>query len=387
MAESVKQLYDNIERYSMFFPIKVVNGFVACDFVLGCYCCKFCLNRRNTDWQRLLETKKVYRNPLRVEQAAALLKKVKALTRARVTLKFGHDTDSSLEEDEIQQLYNLMPPDQPTVFMRRGRLTRENRPFYMQANPNLLVELTLTPRSQLLDYQIDPFPILASFEGVATNMFYTIGPVCADNYDEAREIVRSIPPGSKVWVRDLITKNIPEMASAGGPASRCEELREFAHSRGYSVISYLNCVVRAELGLSFHKRGEFVSEPNAWQMRWSQVCKVREQCSLEEPEEQERGRIGPALADLGLTLARPLEKFAHKSYAVVTNQEVNFGDECYLRELTGLKIDLWKDGMKTGTALTRSIAERWKEYDFFPVDEMLELGRESYRLAFSDTVG
>ncbi len=36
MAESVIQLYDDIQRYSMFFPIKVVNGFVTCDFVLGC---------------------------------------------------------------------------------------------------------------------------------------------------------------------------------------------------------------------------------------------------------------------------------------------------------------------------------------------------------------
>ena len=383
MVKPAVQPYDNIERYSMFFPIKVVNGFVTCDFTLGCYCCKFCLNRRNPDWQRLLETQKVYRNPLQVGQAAGLLKRVRALTRARVTLKFGHDTDASLEEDEVQQLYGLLPADQPIVFMRRGRLTREHRPFYLQARPNLLVELTLTPRSRLLDYQIDPFPILASFEGVGCSMFYTVGPVCADNVDEAREILRRLPPGSKVCVRDLIVKDIPEMASAGASASRCEELREFAHSRGHFVIPYLNCVVRAELGLSFHKRGEFVSEPNTWQMRWAQFCKVREQCSLEEPEEQERSRIQPALADLGLTLAKPPEKFAHNSYALVTNEEVNFGDECYLRELTGLKIDLWKDVMKTGTALTLSIALRWKERDFFPVDEMLELGRESYRLAFA----
>ena len=384
MAEPVVQPYDEIGRYSMFFPIKVVNGFVTCDFMLGCYCCKFCLNRRYPDWHRLLEAKKVYRNPLQVEQAAGLLKKVKALTQAHVTLKFGHDTDMSLEEPETQQLFKLLPVDQPIVFMRRGRLLPEHRAFYMQAHPNLLVELTLTPRSRFLEYQIDPFPILESFKDVVCNMFYTVGPVCEDNLDEAWEIVRAIPAGSKVWVRDLIVKDIPEMSSVNRSGSRCEELREYARRQGHFVVSYLNCVARAELGLTFHKRGEFVSEPNTWQLQWSQFCKVREQCSREEPEEQERQRIQLALADIGLTLSRPLHKFAHKSFAVVTKEEVNFGDECYLREVTGLKIDLWKEGRKTGTALSQSIAERWKEYDFFPVDEMLELGRQSCRMAFSE---
>jgi hypothetical protein len=149
------------------------------------------------------------------------------------------------------------------------------------------------------------------------------------------------------------------------------------------VVSYLNCVVRAELGLNFHKRGEFVSEPNTWQMKWSAFCNVHESCSLEQPEEVERAAIQAALADLGLTLAQPLRKFAHKSYAVVTNEEVNFGDECYLRELASLKIDLWKDGHKTGTALSSAIAARWRAYNFFPVDEVLELAKESCAMALA----
>ena len=60
MAEPVVLPEDEIERLSLFFPIKVVNGFVTCDFQLGCYCCKFCLNRRYPDWQRLLQKRKVY---------------------------------------------------------------------------------------------------------------------------------------------------------------------------------------------------------------------------------------------------------------------------------------------------------------------------------------
>ncbi len=381
MAEPVVQPYDDIGRDSMFFPIKVVNGFVTCDFILGCYACKFCLNRRYPEWQRLLAAKKVLRSTLQVEQAASLLKRVKAITRARVTLKFGHDTDASLEEAEAQQLYDLLPADHPIVFMRRGRLLPEHRAFYLTNKPNLLMELTLTPRSEILDYRLDPFSILDSFSGVACNMFFTIGPVCQDNFEEAKELIRAVPPGSKVWVRDLIIKDIPTMDSAPRPDYRANELRIFAREQGHQVVSYLNCVARAELGLPFHKRGEFVSEPNTWQLEWSQqYCKALAQCSPELPAEEERAAIQSALGELGLTLAKPLHKFAHKSYNVVTNEEVNFGDECYLRELTSLKIDLWKEGSKTGTALTHSIARRWKEYDFFPVDEMLELAKESRAL-------
>ena len=66
------------------------------------------------------------------------------------------------------------------------------------------------------------------------------------------------------------------------------------------------------------------------------------------------------------------------------NEEVNFGDECYLREKTTLKIDLYKIGRKTGTSLSPEIAARWKATHFFPVDEVLQLARESYQLAFAE---
>jgi hypothetical protein len=385
MAEPVVLPEDEIERLSLFFPIKVVNGFVTCDFELGCYCCKFCLNRRYPDWQRLLQKRRVYRNPLQVEQAAALLKQVKALTQAKVTLKFGHDTDMSLEEAEVQRLYGLMPPSQPMVFMRRGRLLPKHRSFYLTPRPNLLVELTVTPRSKYLDYQLDPFEILQSFEGVACQMFYTVGPVCHDNFDEAKAIIRAIPQGSKVWVKELIVKDIPAYAAAKTSDYGAETLREFAVTQGLRVVSYLNCVVRAEVGLGFHKRGEFVSEPNPWQLKWADgFCKVKDLCSRELPETEELDRINAALSALALTLARPSRKFGHKSYEVFVNEDINFGDECYVREITGLKVDLYKPGRKTGTALSRAIVDRWRETQFFPVDEMLALAKESFNMAFAE---
>ncbi len=370
---------DDLERMSLFFPIKVVNGFVSCDFMLGCYCCRFCLNRRYPDWHAMLETRKVYRNALSVERAAALLSQVKAFTRARVTLKVGHDTDMSLEEPQAQALTDLLPADHPIVFMRRGALPSKHRAWYQRARPNLLMKLTLTPRSPFLDATADPFAILDSFRGIAQPMFFAIGPVIDENLEEARAVVRALPPGSRLWVRDLITKDIPRFDKTVRVAEPPgESLRRYAVEQGHHIVHYLNCLVRAELGLPFHKRGEFVSEPNPWQVRWSQHCKVLGRCGAEVPEDEARERIDDALGDLDLTLDRPVERFGHKSYRVTVREDVNFGDECYLRELTSLKCDLERLGRKTGTALSASIADRWRNTHFFPVDEVLELARESY---------
>jgi hypothetical protein len=293
-------------------------------------------------------------------------------------LKIGHDTDMSLEEPQAQELVERLPASQPVIFMRRGRLLDPWRPFYLSPRPNLLVKVSITPRSDYLAYHEDPFVVLRSFEGLACNLFFSIGPVCHDNIEEAREIIRSLPSGSKVWVRDLIVKDIPAYSHAS-PERLGEDLRLFAAEAGHQVVHYENCLVRA--GLGFHKRGEFVSEPNTWQLGLCQVCPVRASCGAEMSLEDEWSQIDLALDELGLTLTRPLERFGHKSFTVWVDQEVNFGDECYLRERSGLKVDLYKEGRKTGTALSASIARRWRERALFPVEEMVSLARDSMRIA------
>jgi hypothetical protein len=109
---------------------------------------------------------------------------------------------------------------------------------------------------------------------------------------------------------------------------------------------------------------------------------VRALCGQELSEEEELQRIDSALYDLGLTLTQSPRKFGHKSYDVIVQEDVNFGDECYVRELTGLKVDLSKTGRKTGTSLSHSIARRWKAQNVFPVDEVLQLAKDSFRTAF-----
>jgi hypothetical protein len=361
----------------------VVNGFVTCDFQLGCYCCKFCLNRRYPDWNELLKQNRIIRNPLGIPQAARLLFKVKAFTQAKATLKIGHDTDMSLEEEQAQELYTLVPADHPVVWMRRGKLLPAYRDFYMKERRNLLVKVTLTPRSGFLEVDRDPFEVLNSFGGVRCAMVYFVGPVCRDNLDEAREIVAALPAGAPVWVKELIVKDSPYFKASADPVTaRVEELRRFAAESGHPVADYLNCLVRAEVGLPFHKRGEFVSEPNEWELLKCRNCRTLSACDVRLTETQERKRIRAALDDIGVTEYQRPEKFGYKSFRVIVKEDVNFGDECYVREKACLKVDLCSPGRKTGTSLTASIVDRWRRKDFFPVDELMDLARESYRIAF-----
>ena len=241
------------------------------------------------------------------------------------------------------------------------------------------MKLTVTPRSPVLDATADPFAVLDSFRGIPQAMFFAIGPVIPENLDEGRALVRALPPGSRLWIRDLITDDIPRYDGAAQPEDLPGEvLRVYATEQGHQVVNYLNCLVRAKLGLPFHKRGEFVSEPNAWQMRWSRHCEVLGRCGAEVEQDEAHARIHGALEELDLSLARPIACIGHKTYHVVVNEDVNFGDECYLRERTSLKCDLERPGRKTGTALSASIADRWRSTHFFPVDEVLELARESF---------
>ena len=383
MARDVEKVSDEIERLSLFMPIKVVNGFVTCDFMLGCYCCRFCLNRRYPDWQRLLEQHRIYRNPLDVRRAADLLNRVKAFTHARVTLKIGHDTDMSLEEREAQELFYLLPPGYPVIWMRRGKLMPEFRPFYMKKRKNLLVKVTLTPRSVYLNATDNPFDVLESFRNVCCPMYYAIGPVCHDNYEEAKTLIDCLPSQSSMWVKELIIKDVPMLGENPPPLRySAESLRHYAAERGHHVFDYLNCLVRAEVGLPFHKRGEFVSEKSLWELSQCGICRAFDRCDVQLSEPEERSRIAAALDDLGITLPDPPEKSGYKSYRCIARDEVNFGDECYLREKTSLKVDLSSPGRKTGTALTVSIIKRWQKKEIFPVDEMMALARESYRMAF-----
>ena len=377
MARNIEKPEDYFERISMFLPMKLVNGFISCDFMIGCYCCKFCLNRRYADWNQMLDTGKVFPNSMTPELAVKYLSAFKSFAEGKVTLKFGHDTDMSLEEENTQTMFSFLPSDYPVVFMRRGKLLDRFKDFYMVDYDNLLICLTVTPRSKFLQYHSNPYEIVDSFRDTKTSMFYTIGPVTQDNVDEAKRIIDYLPSGSYMIVRELILKDIPGFPNDKNIVS-CEKLREYASSKGFKVMSYLNCLVRSKLGLPFHKHGEFISEPNIWQNEWCSICNSKHLCGEKLRDEEEKDRILRILKELGLTLAEDIQKKCYKTYLVNVNEDVSFGDESYVREKACLKVDLAKQGRKTGSAISKSIYNRWKMIGFLPIDDLYKEAKQVF---------
>lgn len=377
MARTVEKPENYFERVSMFLPIKLVNGFISCDFIVGCYCCKFCLNRRYADWNRMLDTGKVFHNSFTPELAVKYLSGMKSFSEGKITLKFGHDTDMSLEEEKVQNTFKLIPATYPVVFMRRGKILQQHQEFYMKNYDNLLVCLTITPRSKFLEYSSDPYEIIDSFRDIKSSVFYTVGPVCQDNLDEAKKIIDYLPEKSYMIVRELIVKDIPNFPNDKNIIS-CERLREYSDSKGFNVMSYLNCQVRSKIGLPFHKHGEFISEPNIWQNKWCNVCDSKILCGEKLTDDEEKARILRVLNELNLTLDGEIQKKCYKSYLVCVNEDVSFGDESYIREKACLKVDLVKMGRKTGSAISKSIYERWKKIEFLPIDDLYKEAEEIF---------
>ena len=103
MARNVESVQGAYENLSLLAPVKLTNGFVTADNLLGCPCfCKFCLNRRYPLWQRFFEKKKIYPNTLTVDKALSIFQRTKCITEARMTIKIGADTDQSCEEQFSQ---------------------------------------------------------------------------------------------------------------------------------------------------------------------------------------------------------------------------------------------------------------------------------------------
>ncbi len=262
--------------------------------------------------------------------------------------------------------------------MRRGKLLEQFKDFYMTNYDNLLVCLTVTPRSEFLEYHTDPYEIIDSFRDIKSSVFYTIGPVTQDNIDEAKSLIDYLPSKSYMIVRELILKDIPNFPNNKNIVS-CEKLRKYATSKGFNVMSYLNCLVRSRLGLPFHKHGEFISEPNVWQDKWCAVCDSRNLCGENLTDDEEKDKILKVLKELNLTLKSEIQKKCYKTYLVNVNEDVSFGDESYIREKACLKVDLSKKGRKTGSAISKSIYERWSKVGFLPIDALYEEAEKIFR--------
>ena len=355
------------------FPLKLVGGFIAVDQRIGCVGCGFCLARRHALWRSVFDTSVHYDGAFASpEQAARLLEQMLPFTRARVPIRFGHNTDARFQLEFGRRLYELVPPDGPFVFMTRFPL-EDGEERLSRGQPNLLLKMTITPPSADLGVASDVQGLLRTVRKLpAENVYVLVGPLVADNLDGARGIIDSLSSGTWADVKMLTTSGLPHLAGVRLAApSAVDALRLRAVERGLVVTDFFCCLMRRRMGRRFYKGGE--APP--YVERACRQCEQYDGCYGPVDCQRTEQSVRRLAAEIGLELG---------STSWVNGRVVRFscpapaarGDETYLSELTGVRVllDSVPDGTQGGSFCLEDeqVLRRWAEVGMFPSDEVSE---------------
>lgn len=357
-------------------PIKLIGGFVAVDAHVGCIGCPWCLSRRNPLWVDAF-ARGLHADPPAVTPGtvAALLATMPSINRARVPLRFGHNTDAALQWDFGARLYRLMPAQQPFVFMTRFPLDAERRALFAD-QPNLLCKVSLSPASRLLPPAFDAGAVLRSLEGVPTgNLYFLVGPIAADGVEGAAELLRRLPPGAWADVKPLTRDGIAPVQEVPLPSdAQLADLRELGTRLGLTITDFFGCTLRRRLGRPFYK----ADAAPPYVARACAACAGRSRCA--EPVD---GAIDAIRRDarrwLGLRLG-PATPLGRRVLRFQADEPCSRGDETFLSELHRHQVQLSTvpAGSEGGSFCREddAVLARWEQTGFFPSRAVLDLAAQ-----------
>lgn len=362
------------------YPIKLVGGFITVDQHVGCVGCRWCLSRRHGLWRDVFSRDThLQRGAFEdAEEAYALLDRSIAFTRARVPLRFGHNTDASLQWDFGEALYRLTPPSNPFIFMTRYPVTPPRAELF-RGQRNLLCKLSVPPRSELLGSLVDPHIHLRSVAGLPReNLFVLIGPVAADGVDGARELMRALPPGTWADVKPLTRWGIDTVSSTPLPdPAVIDDIRREGRSRGLMVTDYFGCQFRRRLGRAFYK----ALDSPAYAKATCDRCEGRPRCFGPRAEGVAQAIRGEA-ARIGLTLGVATST-GPATTRFLCAEPSSRGDETYLSELFDHQVLLSSvpDGSQGGSFSLEDadVTERWERVGMLPSTEIRRLAQRLQR--------
>jgi hypothetical protein len=101
-----------------------------------------------------------------------------AYDRARLPIRFGHNTDASLQWREFWQLSDYLPKNYPIIQPKAiSHISRRGR-FFLKRRHHILLKISITPKSQSLKTFIDPLTMLDSLNYARdVTKFFLIGPL------------------------------------------------------------------------------------------------------------------------------------------------------------------------------------------------------------------
>ncbi len=296
-------------------PIKLVPGFIAVDFVLGCAGCNFCVARRNPliaemfDWRKFISFAR-HENAIR-----DLLYALPSFSLARVPLRIGNDSDLAFQRESVRNLLRQLPPDYPAVVLTRFPIEPDDAALFTEHHRNTLLKVTLTPKSQHVDSPADPFRVIQSLQGVSGNLLVTIGPLVEDNFDGARDLIHALPQRGQIslYLKPLDKQELPNIAKVPEiPSERVRELECIAEHRGFRMNSFMLCLVFGPLRREDPRSVDIPKN----EVRHCFSCNSRELCWRDKPVSPEH--FSAICAELGLEV----ESVTHagfRSYKVAVN--------------------------------------------------------------------
>lgn len=356
---------ETIQTLNTFAPIRAVNGFIAVDFVWGCYQCQFCFNRNMFPLYPRGVPRDFALSPL---EAARLIQSM-PLFQVGTIIKIGHNSDQSLQP-RAWELYEELPRHSNLAFYRRKPVDASEYQRFKQAYENVLLVMTLTPGSSLLGVdRKDAWEALESTRGLS-HCFYAIRPIARDAVDEAYALMKALPPGSLVDLCGVISTFGGETVaydSQNSPDRRTiAELRRCALSLGLQVNCSVNCILRGRQGLGSHWADKNLRSQEEDVRQFCRHCRSYPQCQQGTAGKNIQGLLEIARRTTGLDDLEVKELHPRK-LVMCTGQAVNRGDQTYLRGLFQVRITLIAKNDSLSDMLNEEIYTRWSRTDFFPV--------------------
>ena len=353
-------------------PIKLVPGFIAVDFVLGCVGCNFCVARRNPLIKEIFDTR-AFTSLVPHEKAIFdFLFALPSFSSARVPLRIGNDSDLAFQRESVRHLLTQLAPDYPAVVLTRFPIESDDAALFSEDHKNTLLKVTLTPKSRYVDSPADAFRVIESIEGVRGNLLVTIGPLVEDNFIGATNVLQALPqrPKLSVYLKPLDKEGLPHLAQVPEiSGERLRELEYLAEQRGFRLNSFMLCLVFGPLGREDPRSVDIPKN----ELRHCFWCDSRNLCWRDKPVALES--FSAICAELGLRV----ESVTHtgfRAYKIAVDSPTAYGDEAYLSYMVGRKIRFanTSEGTLGHTVLASpSVIRRWGDVGFLPVERLKRL--------------
>lgn len=385
----VRRTYDTrrSEDYALllpeFYPIKLIGAFISIDFIAGCsFNCSFCISKRHPARKELYGEGLVLDTRVSPRKVLSWLRSMPSYL-AGVQVRIGHDTDAGLEFEKSSKFIELADPGRSIVYLTRKPFTAPEAEFFRTYRSNLLLKLTATPRSASLGVTRNPLNLVRSAEQIDGPMLYwVVGPLAADSYDDAVEIIESLPRGSSLFLKTLNyqglahLENVPPMHAAN--LARLEQL---AVRRGHVVTEWFCRSGLARLGKGFFDVDKIIGQKDPAkrerELSYCAACPSHALCHGALDEQAFRKQLARQLAELGLTPAGEPKRTGPRSFEVTVLEPASRGEETFLNASLGQPVSITLSTREQGRSQGGSFCnvdpealKRWYENGFFPVTEM-----------------